>query len=112
MVSFICYILRTIHTLKFQAAWNELPQRERTKYLDHAFEYLCEDDIRHMRLCTPAQKQESQWKKMRKAFGKAYQRKTTTRNYILHLYQKVKHYLACSLLTLFFSSLELAFYLT
>lgn len=89
-MAFISYVVRTIHTLKFQIIWNELAQNDRTKYLDTAFEFLCEEKIRKMRFHTPPQKQESQWKKMRKAFSKAYQRKTTTRNYILHLYEKVK----------------------
>ncbi|KAG5349763.1 hypothetical protein E4T56_gene14093 [Termitomyces sp. T112] len=88
LVSFICHVLRTIHTLKFQFSWNGLSQNERSKYLDNAFEYLCNEEIQQMRIRTPQQKQDIQWKKMRKAFGKAYQRKTTTRNYVYHLYQK------------------------
>ncbi|KAG6895930.1 hypothetical protein C0992_011507 [Termitomyces sp. T32_za158] len=88
LVLFICYVVRTVHIIKFQSAWNELSQNERTKYLDEAFSYLRKDDIEDMRFRTPQPKQEGQLKKMRRAFGKAYQRKTTTRNYVLHLYEK------------------------
>ncbi|KAG6883788.1 hypothetical protein C0993_003794 [Termitomyces sp. T159_Od127] len=70
-----------------ELAWQELTQQAKSDYLDRAFEYFRKEEIIKMRSRTPPSKQYSRWKVMRKAFGKAYQRKTTTRNYLVQLYK-------------------------
>ncbi|KAF8059092.1 hypothetical protein FPV67DRAFT_1718867 [Lyophyllum atratum] len=86
LFGFVMFLIRTVHTLKYQFRWNAMGRDEITEYLDAAFGTLEAEAIRGIR-SLPDAKREARRKTMRKAFGKRHQRLTTSRNHLLRMYK-------------------------
>ncbi|KAG6816071.1 hypothetical protein H0H87_008864 [Tephrocybe sp. NHM501043] len=87
--NYVGYVLRMVHTLKFQLAWNLLKKDEKGDFLDRAFHYIEEAEIQTIRIRQKTEKQgDKSVAARRQRFTRKYARRTTGRNYVLELFQK------------------------
>ncbi|GLB36940.1 hypothetical protein LshimejAT787_0312270 [Lyophyllum shimeji] len=87
LYSFLVFMIRTVHTLKFAFAYNAMNKEQKGIYLTAVFKARREREIAEMKRKTADDKHEKAEKDMRKKFVHKHQRVTTSRNHLLQLYK-------------------------